>query len=82
MQIIEQIVHINLLVNQSVSNIVLENCEITDPKSIADAFNHFTKIGINLQALFSLLQKLPVSLCHFLFVIVCFCPQLLQMESN
>ena len=73
MQIIEQIVHINLLVNQSVSNIVLENCEITDPKSIADAFNHFTKIGINLASSILTATKtasefMPLSICDSLFL--------------
>ena len=45
----KQIVHINPQVNQSVSKIALENCEMTDPKSIADVFkNYFANIGSNL----------------------------------
>ena len=35
---IKQIVQINPQVNQSITKIVLENCEITDPKAIANAF--------------------------------------------
>ncbi|CAH3164659.1 unnamed protein product, partial [Porites evermanni] len=36
-------------VNQSISKIVWKNCEITDPKAIANAFNnYFANIGGNL----------------------------------
>ena len=46
---IKQIVQINPQVNQSISKIVLENCEITDPKAKANAFNnYFANIGGNL----------------------------------
>lgn len=60
---------------------ISENCEITDPKSVADAFNnYFAKIGSNLaSSIPAVLQKLPVSLSHLLYVILCFCP---QMKSN
>ena len=45
---IKQIVHINPQVNQSVSKMVVDNCEITDPKSIDDEFNnYFANIGSN-----------------------------------
>ena len=49
MQGIKQIIQINPQVNQLISKIVLENCEITDPKAIANAFNnYFANIGANL----------------------------------
>ena len=68
---IKQIVHINPQVNQSVSKIALENCEMTDPKSIADVFkNYFANIGSNLASSIPTATK------------TCFCPQLLQMKSN
>ena len=45
---IKQIVEINPQVNQLISKIVSENCEVTDPKVIANAFNnYFANIGAN-----------------------------------
>ena len=46
---IKQIIQINPQVNQLISKIVLENCEITDPKAIANEFNnYFANMGANL----------------------------------
>ena len=71
---IKQIVQINPQVNQSISKIVLENCEITDPKAIANAFNnYFANIGGNLASSIPSASKtanefMPPPICDSLFL--------------
>ena len=71
---IKQIVQINPQVNQSVSKIVLENCEITDPKAKANAFNnYFANIGGNLASSIPGASKtanefMPPPMCDSLFL--------------
>ena len=61
---IKQIVKVKTHVNEPVNKIVVDNCEIIDQESIANAFNEFfANIGSNLA------NSIP-SACHLLFVIV------------
>ena len=65
---------INPQVNQSISKIVSENCEITDPKAIANAFNnYFANIGGNLPSSIPSASKtankfIPPPICDSLFL--------------
>ena len=71
---IKQIIQINPQVNQLISKIVLENCEITDPKAIANAFNnYFANIGANLASSIPSASKtgnefMPPPICDSLFL--------------
>ena len=71
---IKEIVQINPQVNQSICKIVLENCEITDPKAKADAFdNYFANIGGNLASSIPGASKtanefMPPPMCDSLFL--------------
>ena len=71
---IKQIVQINPQVNQLISKIVSENCEITDPKAIANAFNnYFANKGANLASSIPSASKtgnefMPPPICDSLFL--------------
>ena len=71
---IKKIVQINPQVNQSIGKIVLENCEITDPKAMANAFNnYFANIGGNLASSIPGASKtanefMPPPMCDSLFL--------------
>ena len=80
---IEQIVQVKTHVNQHVNKIVVDNREIVDQESIANALNEFfANIGSNLASSFLMLLKLPESSCHLPFVIACFCLQSVSIKQN
>ena len=71
---IKQIIQINPQVNQLINKIVLGNCEITDPKAIANAFNnYFANKGANLASSIPSASKtgnefIPPPICDSLFL--------------
>ena len=71
---IKQIIQINSQVNQLINKIVLGNCEITDPKAIANAFNnYFSNKGANLASSIPSASKtgnefMPPPICDSLFL--------------
>ena len=75
---IKQIIRTTSQERQAINKVVLNEIEITDPTSIANAFNNFSPtLAVIWQVLFLVSSILPTSGCHLLLEIAFSCLLLL-----